>query len=265
MAMLARRRGTAIGVGLACLTAIAAVLVTAPRARAMGDADRLDFVLLALGERPGSETTSAIARLAWEIEKRTSVTSAPKPEVIAAADPMLRRHPLLVLHGRGRLPPLDERSLDALRSHLEAGGTLFIDAADADQPLDGDPFDGDVRQLVRRLFPRGALERVPPGHVLWKTFYLLDGPSGRRLRSTTIEGVSLDGRLAIIYSRNDLLGAQAKDRLGAYVHQPMPGGEPQREQALRMLVNVVMYALCLDYKSDQVHTEELLKRRRGMP
>ena len=43
----------------------------------------------------------------------------------------------------------------------------------------------------------------------------------------------------------------------------VPGGEPQREQAYRLGINLVMYALCLDYKDDHTHVMRLLKRRRG--
>jgi hypothetical protein len=41
----------------------------------------------------------------------------------------------------------------------------------------------------------------------------------------------------------------------------MPGGEVQREQAYRFGVNVVMYALTGNYKSDQMHIEALFERQ----
>ena len=40
----------------------------------------------------------------------------------------------------------------------------------------------------------------------------------------------------------------------------VPGGERQREQAFRVGVNVVMYALTGNYKADQVHVPALLER-----
>ena len=39
-----------------------------------------------------------------------------------------------------------------------------------------------------------------------------------------------------------------------------PGGERQREMAYRFGVNLVMYALTGNYKSDQVHVRDLLDR-----
>jgi len=40
----------------------------------------------------------------------------------------------------------------------------------------------------------------------------------------------------------------------------VPGGERQREMALRTGVNIVMYALTGNYKADQVHVPALLER-----
>jgi hypothetical protein len=37
--------------------------------------------------------------------------------------------------------------------------------------------------------------------------------------------------------------------------------QQQRELAIRLAVNIAMYVLCLDYKDDQVHAEELMRRR----
>ena len=39
-----------------------------------------------------------------------------------------------------------------------------------------------------------------------------------------------------------------------------PGGERQREMAFRFGINVVMYALTGNYKSDQVHVGAILER-----
>ncbi len=40
----------------------------------------------------------------------------------------------------------------------------------------------------------------------------------------------------------------------------MPGGENQREYALRAGINIVMHALTGNYKADQVHVPALLER-----
>ena len=42
----------------------------------------------------------------------------------------------------------------------------------------------------------------------------------------------------------------------------IPGGDTQREEAFRLGVNLVMYALCLDYKTEQAHIDYILRTRR---
>jgi hypothetical protein len=97
--------------------------------------------------------------------------------------------------------------------------------------------------------------------VLNKTFYLLDRQGGRVAVKPWLEAQSLDGRLAVVYSQNDLGGAWARSDLGDWEHPCTPGGEPQRETAIRLGVNLAMYALCTDYKDDAVHLPFIMKRR----
>ena len=42
-------------------------------------------------------------------------------------------------------------------------------------------------------------------------------------------------------------------REGRPLTEPVPGGDAQREMALRFGINLVMYALTGNYKTDQVH------------
>ena len=55
--------------------------------------------------------------------------------------------------------------------------------------------------------------------------------------------------------------AVLRDEFGAWAFTCEPGGEAQRERAVRLRINPLMYALCTDYKADQVHIPFLLKRR----
>ena len=44
------------------------------------------------------------------------------------------------------------------------------------------------------------------------------------------------------------------------MNTPVPGGEIQREMAFRFGINLVMYALTGNYKTDVVHAPALLQR-----
>jgi hypothetical protein len=101
--------------------------------------------------------------------------------------------------------------------------------------------------------------------VVFRSFYRIERPVGRLAISPVMEAVMRDGRLVVAYVQNDLGGAWARDDFGNYELSCEPGGERQREMSFRLGINLVMYALCLDYKSDQVHVEYLMRKRRWRP
>jgi uncharacterized protein DUF4159 len=65
---------------------------------------------------------------------------------------------------------------------------------------------------------------------------------------------------SIFITSNDLASAWAIDERGAPLYPVVPGGDRQRDMAMRTGVNIVMYALTGNYKADQVHVPALLER-----
>lgn len=198
---------------------------------------------------------TAVRRLLSEVEKRTSIATERDILMLPAADPRLETMPFLFWTGEGSMPALSEQEVAALRRFVRAGGMLFIDCVD-------DLFEQSVRAEMLRILPTDKLALVPDAHVLWKTFYLVTGRGGRVVRRAQMEGIALEDRLAVLLSPNDHSGAWARDDFGRFEFEVSPGGETQREMAVRFGVNVIMYALCLDYKEDQVHIPFIMKRRR---
>jgi hypothetical protein len=201
---------------------------------------------------------SALRRLGWELGRRTSIEPAPDAVPVRLDHPGLHLFPMLYLAGTGSLPPFSEVERAALRRHLQYGGFLLVDSADGS---DGGGFDAGVRRELARVLPAAPLAAVPRSHVIHKSFYLLDRQGGRVLVKPWVEAQTLDGRLAVIYSQNDLGGAWARSELGEWEYPCTPGGEAQRETAFRWGVNLAMYALCTDYKDDAVHLPFILRRR----
>ncbi|MDE2447074.1 MAG: DUF4159 domain-containing protein, partial [Alphaproteobacteria bacterium] len=160
-----------------------------------------------------------------------------------------------------------EKALTKLDLYMKNGGTIFFDTRDAG--LDFGSSTGSSAALKRILSKLDIppLEPVPPEHALTKSFYLLNEWPGR------YEGGSLwvesqagdapaksDGVSGIIIGSNDYAAAWALDDNGQPVAALVPGSERQREFAFRVGVNVVMYALTGNYKTDQVHVPALLQR-----
>ena len=243
------------------LLAASALLVPSRKALAMGDSSKLRLMRMRLPDLPDPRPT-ALRRLAWELERRTSLVTNPEPIELGPGSPDFFRYPLCVLSGdRGFAMPV-QADLLRLRRYLTFGGCLFIDSAEGRA---GGAFDDSVRKLLARVLPGDVPKPVPADHVLWKSFYILRENPGRVLVSPTLIGVERDRRLAVIYTQNDICGAMARDGFGRWEHDVVPGGDEQRELCFRFAVNVVMYALCLDYKTEQAHIDFIMRTRRAMP
>lgn len=241
------------------------VLARARGAFALGPSSKFRFGQLQLGNGTSwNPRPTALKRMAWELEKRTSIEPELEPAIVTLASDTLHETPLLYLAGERGFDLPSTTAIEALRRFLTFGGFLLVDGAEGS--TDG-AFDASVRRLLAAVFPPPAksLEVVSADHVIYKSFYLLDHPVGRLAIAPAMEGVFHDGRMVCAYVANDLGGAWARDDFGNYDFPCEPGGEKQRELAFRLGVNIVMYALCLDYKSDQVHVPFIMNRRRWRP
>jgi hypothetical protein len=246
------------------LAAASAAALALPRgARALGKKSLFRFGQLQLGSRWNVRPT-ALRRMAWEIDKRTAISVDLESRPLAIADPALFELPFLVLTGDREFALPAEPEVERLRRYLTFGGFLLIDSAEG---ATGGAFDAAVRQLVEAIYPAPSrgLALVPKDHVVYKSFYLVDRPVGRLALAPAMEAVTRDDRLTVAYVANDLGGAWSRDDFGNWEFQCTPDGERQREMAFRFGVNLAMYALCLDYKADQVHVEHIMRRRRWRP
>lgn len=202
----------------------------------------------------------ALSNLATEVRLQTSVNvSAEIPQVSLKSNDLFH-HPLLFWIGDRRFRRFSPSAAGRLKTWLEAGGTLIIDnVGDAGPSAD---FDTTLRAQLKSLFPRIPLRKIPADHVLYRSFYRIDYPAGRRIDRPWFEGIEFDGRLAVIYSTNDITGAWSREPgSGHWSLDVQPGGQRQRQVALNLGINLVEYTLCQDYKDDQVHLDHLLRKR----
>ncbi|MBM4345229.1 MAG: DUF4159 domain-containing protein [Deltaproteobacteria bacterium] len=243
----------------ALLVAAATALACVPSAQT-GHALSAAAVQLAWLKTPaGPDPTTALETWSQEMRLRTSVAMAGQPVALRADDRAILRYPLLYLPGDRALPPLSDGAVALLRRHFSSGGTLLVDNVGRAEASAA--FDASLRRELGRIIPQ-QLQKVPPGHVVFRTFYRLDRAVGRRADSHDLEGLRVGNHYAVLYTRNDLAGALQRHSLGGFALAVVPGGETQRELALRLAVNLAMYALCLDYKDDQTHVLYLLSHRR---
>lgn len=149
-----------------------------------------------------------------------------------------------VLHLTGTVPlELDDAARQAIKSYVEGGGTLVIDAAGGSSE-----FATSAEELLRSLWPDKAqqlVQSLPASHPL----YLAGGGAlpevqyrGAARRSLTgdfrqprLRGLEFDGRLGVIYSREDL----SVGLVGMPV-EGIIGYEPQT--ATNLMRCILMYA-----------------------
>jgi len=156
--------------------------------------------------------------------------------------------------------PLSDNAVQRLTYYLKHGGMILFDTADQLGLNGGNQ--GLARMLRDMDVP--PLIPAPPDHVLTKAFYLLRDFPGRYdggvLWVEQGEGRINDGVSGVIIGSNDWAGAWAVDDNGQPLYATVPGGDRQREFAYRFGINLVMYALTGNYKSDQVHVPAILER-----
>jgi len=171
---------------------------------------------------------------------------------------------------------LTPQAVAKVDAFMRSGGTILFDTRD--QPLSGlggvavSPGEATLRRLMAKL-DVPPLQPLPASHVLTKTFYLLKEFPGRWIGGQVwVEAIAPakpgedaparggDGVSPIIIGGNDWAAAWALDDEAQPIAAVVPGGEQQREFAFRFGVNVVIYAMTGNYKTDQVHVPALLQR-----
>jgi hypothetical protein len=216
--------------------------------------------------------------LGLELTARTAYEPADPVGVDVERD-NLSFYPLLYWPMAATEKDLSPAAVAKVDQFMREGGTILFDTRDA--PVAGlaagaSPGEAVLRRLLAKLdIP--PLAPAPADHVLTRTFYLLKEFPGRwsggqvwvealppvdpnNPPSTPVAARGGDGVSPIIMGGNDWAAAWARDERGNPLAAVVPGGEAQREMAIRFGINVVIYAMTGNYKTDQVHVPALLER-----
>jgi hypothetical protein len=184
----------------------------------------------------------AVQNLMASLRDNLKMNVAAEQRELTPLDENLIRFPFLYMHGRSQFSFTDEQ-IARLREHLERGGTLLADAC-----CGREPFDTAFRAFAAKLLPDAKLQAIPTTDELFVASQGGD-PLGfdlKRVQFTkamavaegepALEGMQLDGRWAVIYSKYDIGCAlerhQGSDCRG-YTH----------ESAVKIATNVILYAL----------------------
>jgi len=234
---------------------------------------RLAYVKTGLDD-VDSVSQAGLTGLGLMLRARTSF-EPPEPMGLDPERDDLALYPLLYWPMDPREKSLSPRALSRIADYMRNGGTILFDTRDLTLGAargEASPGEQTLRRLTAAL-DLPPLEQVPADHVLTKTFYILrDFPgrwTGGKLWVEAIPPAPKngapparggDGVSPVIIGGNDWAAAWAVDASGRFQFTPSPGGELQREMAFRFGVNLVMYALTGNYKTDVVHAPALLQR-----
>jgi hypothetical protein len=237
--------------------ALGAALFPSRRARAFGEEGGFNPRPLLTGNaRWEGVRASGPGRWAFELERRTSSPARRAPTLVRADEPVLLAEPFALWGGDADLPALTAREIAGLRRFIALGGILFVD----DFAPETGAFLRAAKRELARVIPEGSPIPIGQENVVFRSFYLLQRAVGRVEGPPKLEAIVRGGLPQVILSAHDLCGALAHAEGGPSV-AVTPGGERQRELAIRLAVNVAMYVLCSNYKDDQVHAPFLMRRR----
>ncbi|MBN9237559.1 MULTISPECIES: DUF4159 domain-containing protein [Phyllobacteriaceae] len=184
-------------------------------------------------------------------------------------------YPLIYWPVDANVPVPSQSAIARIDEYMKNGGTVLFDTRDqfaATLDASASPATQRLRDILGTLNVP-PLEPVPSDHVLTKSFYILNEFPGRYAGSPLWVEASLeasnpgnrpvrtgDGVTPIMITSNDFAGAWAEDENGNPLFPTVPSDPMQRIYAFRAGVNIIMYMLTGNYKSDQVHVPDLLER-----
>ena len=267
-----------IGVGLLVLAPEAAVADdTRP-----GDAEaiaaitetRIAYVITGNGS-VDAVSRAGLAGLSRFLTDKTALEPGEPAGVDIAVDE-LSFYPLIYWPVDPDAPMPSADAVARVDAYMQQGGTVLFDTRDQFSGGFGDGGTSAATQRLRDILSSlnvPPLEPVPPDHVLTKAFFIMQEFPGRFNGSPLWVEASLDaentenrpvrtgdGVTPIMITANDLAGAWATDASGRSLLPTVPSDPLQRLWAFRGGVNIMMYMLTGNYKSDQVHVPILLER-----
>lgn len=257
-------RGVAV-FGAACLLMFACVSPAAAE-------DEKNFVsgmylaYVETGDQDIDRTSyNGLTGLGEVVSTRTTAKIKGVVGVDPAAD-MLSYYPVIYWPMTAGQEALSTTAARNIQDYLDQGGMILFDTRDRQFGGDGSvsmPGSRKLRELMQNIqIPE--LTGIPAGHILSRSFYLLDKFPGRydggKLWVEKAPNPHHDGVTSVIIGSHDWAAAWSKDQGDRTRFMIEPGGEMQREMAWRFGVNMVMVALTGNYKADQVHISHILQR-----
>jgi hypothetical protein len=134
-----------------------------------------------------------------DIRKQTNIWTDQHFTAVKLESPELFGYPFSVMTGEGAFT-LTEDQRRNLREYLTGGGFLL-----ASPGCSSEPWDESFRREIRAVFPEVKFAEIDLDHPVFKTVYNIpELKTKKKGKTARLEGVILDGRLVLVYSRDGL-------------------------------------------------------------
>ncbi|MGH6763464.1 MAG: DUF4159 domain-containing protein [Phyllobacterium sp.] len=229
----------------------------------------------------GNDSTDEISRAGLQglsnfIAEKTALEPG-EPAGINPETDELAFYPIIYWPIEPSAPLPSDAAIARIDAYMQQGGTVLFDTRDQDAAsLSFDNSSTPANERLRTILSGlnvPPLEPVPSDHVLTKTFFIMNDFPGRFHGSPLWVAASLndegrsdrpvragDGVTPIMITGNDFASAWAMNSDRSPMAPTIPNDPMQRIYAFRAGINIVMYMLTGNYKSDQVHVPILLER-----
>ncbi|WP_419903772.1 DUF4159 domain-containing protein [Kiloniella sp.] len=212
------------------------------------------------------DSHSGLAGLSLQLHRRTAVENVQVTGIDLDRD-QLAPYPILYWPITNTQETLTARARRQVNQYIHNGGLILFDLREASSSLNSAIGSIGNSQYLQRLtddLTIPELEPIPSGHVITRSFYLLESFPGRNNNrefwAERTDRYRNDGVARILVGSNDWARAWAVTAEGRPLYAMIRGGERQRELSYRFGINLVMYALTGNYKEDQVHIPHILER-----
>ncbi len=165
------------------------------------------------------------------VQQKTSINTARRFRAVRLDNDELFRFPFVVMTGEGNFT-LSAKERENLKKYVESGGFLLASAGCSDPD-----WDKAFRREMDAIFGASSLQAVPMSHPVFSTVFPITAlEAGKKPTSGHLDGVSVNGKLVIIYS-GDGLNDSANSRNCCCC------GGSELGNALQINANILSYAL----------------------
>jgi hypothetical protein len=131
-------------------------------------------------------------------EKDSSISTSRRFHAVKLASDELFAFPLVIMTGEGDFT-LPDQERENLRRFVERGGMLLASAG-----CSSTEWDRSFRREMAAIFPDHSLTPLGLDHAVFHTVYDIAELKAKKGKPKPVEGVSLNGRLGVIYSQDGL-------------------------------------------------------------